>query len=37
MVVCFVEGKFKNKKQATLLFLSLIAVSALVCYAIIYK
>jgi hypothetical protein len=37
MVVCFVEGKFKNKKQATLLFLSLLAVSALVCYAIIYK
>ncbi|MCK1982575.1 MULTISPECIES: hypothetical protein [Peribacillus] len=37
MVVCFVEGKFKNKKHASLLFLSLLAVSALVCYAIIYK
>ncbi|MGE7762204.1 hypothetical protein [Peribacillus sp. NPDC097895] len=36
MVVCLVEGKFKNKKQASLLFLSLLAVSALVCYAIIY-
>ncbi|MFD6211015.1 hypothetical protein [Peribacillus sp. NPDC060253] len=35
MVVCLVEGKFKNKKQASLLFLSLLAVSALVCYAII--
>ncbi|WP_057912676.1 hypothetical protein [Peribacillus muralis] len=36
MVICLVEGKFKNKKQASLLFLSLLAVSALVCYAIIY-
>lgn len=37
MVVCFVEGKFKNKKHASLLFLSLLAVSALICYVIIYK
>ncbi|MFI8494917.1 hypothetical protein ACIGC1_18740 [Peribacillus butanolivorans] len=36
IVIILVEGKFKNKKQATLLFLSLLAVSALVCYAIIY-
>ncbi|MFJ7754018.1 hypothetical protein ACQKGI_04515 [Peribacillus muralis] len=36
MVICLVEGKFKNKKQASLLFLSLLAVSAVVCYAIIF-
>ncbi|AOH55404.1 hypothetical protein ABE28_013685 [Peribacillus muralis] len=36
MVICLVEGKFKNKKQASLLFLSLLAVSVVVCYAIIF-
>ncbi|PJN90113.1 hypothetical protein [Bacillus sp. mrc49] len=36
IVICLVEGKFKNKKQASLLFLSLLAVSAVVCHAIIY-
>ncbi|MFS0784733.1 hypothetical protein [Bacillus sp. 1P06AnD] len=35
-VIIFVEGKFKNKKQGSLLFGSLLVVSAAVCYAVIY-
>ncbi|EJQ46378.1 hypothetical protein BWGOE4_35760 [Bacillus mycoides] len=36
VVITLVEGKFKNKKQALILFLSLIVVSALICYPIVY-
>ncbi|MDM5153045.1 hypothetical protein QUF88_03790 [Bacillus sp. DX1.1] len=36
IVITLVEGKFKNKKQALNLFLSLLVVSALICYFIVY-
>ncbi|PFE03510.1 hypothetical protein COE15_00360 [Bacillus cereus] len=36
LVLIFVEGKFKNKKQALILFLSLLVASALICYPIVY-
>ncbi|PGH77974.1 hypothetical protein CN899_29275 [Bacillus thuringiensis] len=36
IVITFVEGKFKNRKQAFIFFLSLLVVSALICYLIVY-
>lgn len=37
LIIRLVEGKFKNKKHASILFLSLLALSAFVCYAIVFS
>lgn len=37
MITNFVEGKCKTKKKSAILFLSLLAVSTMVCYVIVYQ
>lgn len=35
-IIILIEGKFQNRKQASILFLTLLVFSAIVCYSIVY-
>ncbi|WP_088042712.1 hypothetical protein [Bacillus sp. EAC] len=36
-VIVFIEGKFKNKKQASILFISLLAFCIVTCYIVVFN